>query len=118
MKAINIQYLITSKNDSPGDNEDDVDSSKPKGRTSIENDATKWTVESHIIAKEIVRIGTWNVRTLNIGNLEVVKREIEKTDVDLLGISEMKWTGMGYFTSDEHDIYYCEQKTLNVMEWN
>ena len=37
---------------------------------------------------------------------------MEKTDVDLLGISEMKWTGMGNFTSDEHDIYYCGQETL------
>ena len=35
-----------------------------------------------------------------------------KTDVDILGISEMKWTGMGYFTSDEHEIYYCGQETL------
>ena len=47
-----------------------------------------------------MQIGTWNVRTLNNGNLEVVKREMEMTDVDLLGISEMKWTGMGDFTSD------------------
>ena len=37
---------------------------------------------------------------------------MEKTDVDMLGISEMKWTGMGQFTSDEHEIYYCEQDTL------
>ena len=57
-------------------------------------------------------IGTWNVRTLNNGNLEVVKREMEKIDVDLLGISEMIWTGMGHLTSDEHDIYYCGQETL------
>ena len=57
-------------------------------------------------------IGTWNVRTLNNGNLEVIKREIEKTDMDLLGISEMKWTGMGHFMSDKHAIYYCGQETL------
>ena len=77
---------------------------------SIYNGATKRKVESHRIAKERVRISTWNVRTLNNGNLEVVKREMEKTDV--LGISEMKWTGMGQCTSDEHDIYYCGQETL------
>ena len=59
-----------------------------------------------------MRIGTWNVRTLNNGNLEVVKREMEKTDVDLLGIGEMKWTGVGHFTSDEHDIYYYGQDIL------
>ena len=42
---------------------------------------------------------------------------MENTDVDILGISEMKWIGMGYFTSDESDIYYCGQETLNIMEW-
>ena len=57
---------------------------KPKGRTSIDNGATKRTVESYRIAKEKVRIGTLNLRTLNNGNLEVVKREMENTDVDLL----------------------------------
>ena len=72
----------------------------------------KRIVENHRISKERVRIGAWNVRTLNNGNLEVVKREMENTDVDLLGISEMKWTVMGHFTSDEHDIYYCGQETL------
>ena len=90
-------------------NEYDVDTLKPNGRTSIENGATKRTVESHRIVKERVRIGTWNVRTLNNGNLEVVKREMENTNVNLLGISEMKLTGIGHFTSDEHDIYYCGQ---------
>ena len=65
-------------------------------------------MESHRIAKERVR----DVITLNNGNLEVVKREMEKTDVDPLRISEMKWTGMGQFTSDEHAIYYCGQETL------
>ena len=51
-------------------------------------------------------------RTLNNGNLEVIKRAIEKTDMDLLGISEMKWTGRGHFKSDKHAIYYCGQETL------
>ena len=59
-----------------------------------------------------MRISTWNVRTLHNGNLEVVKREMETTDVDLLGISEMKWTGIGHFTLNEHEIYYCGQETL------
>ena len=59
-----------------------------------------------------MRIGTWNVRILNNGHLEVVKREMEKTYVDLLGISEMKWTGMGHFRSDEHALYYFGQETL------
>ena len=70
--------------------EDVVDDLNPNGRTLVENDGTIRAVEIRIIAKERVRIGTWNVRTLNNGHLEVVKREMEKTDVDLLGISEMK----------------------------
>ena len=69
-------------------------------------------MESHGISKERVRTGTWTVKTLNNGNIEVVKREMEKTDLDLPGISEMKWTGMGHFTPDEHDIYYCGLETL------
>ena len=59
-----------------------------------------------------MRIGTWNVRTMNNRNLEVVKREMARTGVDLLGISEMKWTGMGHFTSDEYEIYYSGQETM------
>ena len=85
---------------------------KPKGRTSTENSATKRTEASHRIAKVRMRIGTWNVRTINNGNLEVVKREMARTGVYLLGISEMKWTVMGHFTSDEYEIYYSGQETL------
>ena len=49
---------------------------------------------------------------MNNGNFEVVKREMARTGVELLGISEMKWTGMGHFTSDEYEIYYSGQETL------
>ena len=49
-------------------------------------------------------IGTWNVRSMNQGKLEVVKQEI-RVNIDILGISELKWTGMGKFNSDEHYIY-------------
>ena len=50
-------------------------------------------------------IGTWNVRTMNQGKLEVVKQEMARVNIDLLGISELKWTGMGEFNSDDHYIY-------------
>ena len=49
---------------------------------------------------------------MNQGVLEVVKQEMERMNVDILGISELKWTGMGEFNSDDHFIYYCEQKSL------
>ena len=62
--------------------------------------------------KEQYCIGTWNVRSMNQGKLEVVKQEMARASVDILGISEIKWTGMGEFTSDDHCIYYCRQESL------
>ena len=62
--------------------------------------------------KEQYCIGTWNVRSMNQGKLEVVKQERARVNVDILGISELKWTGMGEFNSDDHYIYYCGQEFL------
>ena len=57
--------------------------------------------------KEQYCIETWNVRSMNQGKLEVVKQEMARVNVNILGISELKWTGMGEFNSDNHYIYYC-----------
>ena len=62
--------------------------------------------------KEQYCIGTSNVRSMNQGKLEVVKQEMARVNVDILGISELKWTGMGEFYSDDHYIYYCGQESL------
>ena len=62
--------------------------------------------------KEQYCIGTWNVMSMNQGKLEVVKQEMARVNVDVLGISELKWTGMGEFNSDDHYIYYCGQESL------
>ena len=62
--------------------------------------------------KEQYCIGTWNVRSMNQGKLEVVKQEMARVNIDILGISILKWTGMGEFNSDDHYIYYCEQVSL------
>ena len=62
--------------------------------------------------KEQYCIETWNVRSMNQGKLEVVKQEMAIVKVDILGISELKWTGMGEFNSDEHYIHYCGQESL------
>ena len=62
--------------------------------------------------KEQYCIGTWNVRSMNQGKLEVVKQEMARVDVDILGISELKWTGMGECNLDDHYIYYCGQESL------
>ena len=62
--------------------------------------------------KEQYCIGTWNVRSMNQGKLEVVKREMARGNVDILAISELKWTGMGEFNSDDHCKYYRGQESL------
>ena len=62
--------------------------------------------------KEQYCIGTWNVRSMNQGKLEVVKQEMARVNVDILRISELKWTGMGEFNSDDHYVYYFGQESL------
>ena len=62
--------------------------------------------------KEQYCIGTWDVRSVNQGKLEVIKQEMGRVNVDILGISELKWTGMGEFNSDDHYLYYCGQESL------
>ena len=62
--------------------------------------------------KEQYCIRTLNVRSMNQGKLEVVKQKMARVNIDILGISELKWTGMGEFNSDDHYIYYCGQESL------
>ena len=63
--------------------------------------------------KEQYCIGTWNVRSMNQGKLEVVKQEMARVDTDILGISELNWTEMGENNSDNHyNYYYCGQESL------
>ena len=62
--------------------------------------------------KEQNCIGTWNVRAMNQGKLEVVKEEMTRMNIDILGISKLRWTGMGEVNSDDHYIYYCGQESL------
>ena len=64
--------------------------------------------------KEQYCIGTWKVRSMNQGKLEVIKQEMARLNVDILGISKLKWTGMGEFSSDDHYIYYCGQESLRI----
>ena len=53
---------------------------------------------------------------MNQGTLEVVKQEMARANVNILGISKLKWTGMGEFNSDDHYIYYCRQESLRTNE--
>ena len=68
-------------------------------------------VKSYAI-KEQYCTGTWNVRSMNQGKLEVVKQEMARVNIDILGISKLKWIGMGEFNSDDHYIYNCRQEFL------
>ena len=63
--------------------------------------------------KEQYYIGTWNVRSVTQGKLEVVK-QMARVNINILGISKIKWTGMGEFNSDDHYIYYCGQESLRI----
>ena len=66
--------------------------------------------------KEPYCIGTWNVRSMNQGKLEVVKQKMARVNIDILGISELKWTGMGEFNSDDHYITTVGKNTFEEIE--
>ena len=66
--------------------------------------------------KEQYCIGTWNIRSINQGKLEVIKQEMARVNINVLGISELKWTRRSKINSDDHYIYYSRQKTLEEME--
>ena len=88
-----------------------------KGWNQSKNNTQLWkglVIEARLIqcCKEQYCIGTWNVRSMNQGKLEVVKQEMARVNIDILGISELKWTGMGEFHSDDHYVYCCGQESL------
>ena len=65
-----------------------------------------------LCCKEQYCIATWNVTSMNQGKLKVVRQEMERVNIDILGISELNWTQMGELNSDDHYIYYCGQESL------
>ena len=69
-------------------------------------------IKSNVV-KEQFYTGTWNGGSVNPGKLEVVKQEIARVNINVLGISELRCSGMGEFNSDDHYIYYCGQGSLN-----
>ena len=84
-----------------------------KGWSQSKNNAQMWTglvIEAR--SNTVKSIGIWNVRSMNQGKLEMVKQEMERVNINILGISELRWTGMGEFNSDDHYIYYCGQESL------
>ena len=82
-----------------------------KGWSQSKNNTQLWiglVIEARC-CKEQYCIGTWNVKSMNQGKLEVVKQETARANIDTLGVSKLKWTGMGEFNSDDHYIYSCGQ---------
>ena len=92
------------------------DSKIMKRRSQSENNAQlsmrlMTEVKSNAVKKQYC-IGKGNVRSMNQGKLQVVKQEMARVNIDILGISELKWAGMCEFNSDDHYMYYCWQESL------
>ena len=66
--------------------------------------------------KEQYCIGTWNIRSMKQGKLEVIKQETARVNIHILGINEIRWTEMGELNSDDHYIYHCGKNPLEEME--
>ena len=79
----------------------------PSGRSTMEEAEAERPVRTQKLRNTKIQFGTWNVRSMNTGKLEVVKREMTRCDIDILGVSELRWSGMGKFNSDNHTVYFC-----------
>ena len=76
---------------------------------------TRWTFVGKVVSLLLNMLSRW-VITFNQGKWEVVKQEMPRVNIDILRISELKWMGMGKFSSDDLYIYYCGQNPLEEME--
>ena len=90
------------------------DQQRNNSRKNEESEQRKNNTQLWMCCIEQYSIGTWKVRSMNQGKLELVKHEMARVNIDILGISELKWTRMGEFNSDDHYIYYCGQESLRV----
>ena len=82
---------------------------KPRGRaeaedSTAENPGVRWT-KPH-------RLATWNVRGMGMRKLDVIKQEIDRLGIDILGVSELKWTGMGHFDSGQYIVYFSGHESI------
>ena len=104
------QHVVSSRN---GTN--DVATLNPKG--SVDTETTKSKRNSMSFSKDH-KIGTWNVRTMNIGKLDIVTGEMQRTGVEILGISELKWTERGHFQTGtgNYKVFFSGQRA-NPTKW-
>ena len=107
-RSVGAQYAVGEEwRSNSGKNEETDPKRKQLPAVDVNDDGSKVQC-----CKEQCCIGIWNVRSMNQGKLEVVKQEMTRVNKDILGISELKWTGMGKFNSDDQYIYYCGQESL------
>ena len=81
---------------------------KPSGRVGADN--PKDSAVRRNLWKSTLKLGTWNVRTMNHGNLDILTKELERNKVDLIGLAETRWTGKGHFTTDSKHVVYFSGK--------
>ena len=107
-RSVGVQYYTGEEwKDNTRKNEETEPRQKQHPVVDVTDDESKV-----LCCKEQLCIGTWNVRSMNQGKLEAVRQEMARVNIDILGISKLKWTGMGEFNSDDHYIYYCGQESL------
>ena len=107
-RSVGAQYATGQEwRNSSRKNEED----EPKQKQSLVVDVTGDGSKVQC-CKEQYCIGTWNIRSMKQDKLEEVKQEMARVTADILRISELKWTRMGEFNSDDHHIYYCGQEYL------
>ena len=107
-RSVGAQYATGEEwRNNPRKNEEMQQKQKQHPIVDVKGDESKvWCCQEQYF------IGTWNVRSMNQGKLEMVKQEMARVNIDILGISKLKWTGMGEFNSDDHYIYSCGQECL------
>ena len=106
VKVLNMLPEINGENNSRKNEGMDP---KQKQHPSVDVTGDRSKVQCY---KEQYCLGTWSVRSMNQGKLEVVKEEMSRVNVNILGISKLKWTGVGEFNSEDYYIYYCGQEFL------
>ena len=108
-RSVGVQYATGDQWKNNSRKNEEMEPKKNKEYTVVDVTGDRSKVRC---CKEQYCIGTWNVKSMNQGKLEGVKQEMARVNVDILGMSKLKWTGMGEFTSDDHYIYYCGQESL------
>ena len=111
-RSVGAQYATgEEQRNSPRRNEE----AEPKQEQRLVVDVSGGETEVRCCIKQYC-IGTWNAKFMNHCKLEVVTQEMARMNINILGISELRWTGMSEFNSDDHYIYYCGKNPLEEME--